>query len=179
MRVILTGEPYAGKSTVCRQLAENLRREGFSVGGVWTEAVDGDGGRTLVLHNVADDTTVTLAGEKLVTQGPRLGSLQFTPEGIYAGIKAIGRGASADLLIVDEIGTLELNVQGFFPILHMLRRAKHVLLVIRPELVARVSVLLSLKDDHELVLTTVENRNDVLRDLADRFGAAIARAKWS
>jgi nucleoside-triphosphatase len=179
MRVILTGEQHTGKSAVCRRLAENLRREGFSVGGVWTEALDGDGGRTLVLHNVADDAIVTLAGERLVAQGPRLGGLQFTPEGIYAGIKAIGRGASADLLIVDEIGALELNVQGFFPILHMLRRAKHVLLVIRPEFVPRVSVMLSLKDDHEMVLATLENRDEVVRDLSDRFGAAIARAKWS
>jgi nucleoside-triphosphatase THEP1 len=85
----------------------------------------------------------------------------------------------ADLLIVDEIGPLEMQWRGFFPVLSLLPRARHCLLVIRPDLVAEVSKLLALDDSYQMAIVTPETRDERLDDLAERFGQAIARGKWS
>jgi nucleoside-triphosphatase len=180
VRLILTGERQAGKSTLCRRLAESLRGEGFTVGGVWTETQKTNNQTELILHDVSTDAAVTLASSAWEPQGgPRQGRFQFSWEGIYAGIKSIGRGMNADLLIVDEIGPLELQGQGFFPVLHTLRRAHHCLLVVRPELVDQARHFLVLRDDYQTVTVLPENREQLVTELHERYAEAMTKAKWS
>ena len=54
-----------------------------------------------------------LAGVKDEYPGPRVGKYCFNQEAIEFGNDAIERGAKRDILIVDELGHLELAGQGF------------------------------------------------------------------
>jgi nucleoside-triphosphatase THEP1 len=174
--VILTGDREVGKTTVCRRLAERLHTEGLRVGGVLTDTTHVGADRTLVVHDLGDDQRSVLASTGPLAKGLKHGAFTFSPEGIYRGIKAIGRGMSADLLIVDEIGPFEMSDGGFFPVLHVIRKAARSLLVIRPSLIERAAAKLGLDDDHEVVMLTAETRDQVLDHLGEIFLAHYVRS---
>jgi nucleoside-triphosphatase THEP1 len=72
--------------------------------------------------------------------GPRVGPYSFDPAGLARALKVLRRAATAgcDLLIVDEIGPLELEQgEGFAPILDLLpaEGPTHTLIVVRPAFV--------------------------------------------
>lgn len=174
MHVILTGERQVGKSTLCRKIARAVEKGGFSVGGVWTETIAHGDERTLMVHNLAGGDAVLLATTVGAGPGPRQGPYHFSREGIFLGIRAIGSGLSADLLVIDEIGPLEMRQQGFFPILHTVGRAAHTLLVIRRSLIDEALVRLRLGHDFEVIPVLPAHRDELADRLAQRFVEAVA-----
>jgi nucleoside-triphosphatase THEP1 len=174
--VILTGERGVGKSTICRRLAERLRAEGLRVGGVVTDNTPAGAERLLMVHDLGGETSAELARTGPAGKGPKYGPFTFSPEGIYLGIKAIGRGMTADLLIVDEIGPFEMDNGGFFPVLHVIRKAGRSLLVIRLSLIERAVAKLGLSNDAEVAMVTADNHDQVLDHLGETFLAHFHRA---
>ena len=169
MRVILTGLSDSGKSTVCRRLIERAREAGVRVGGVLTEKTASGKERTLHVRDLNDNTVILLARTNWNQTGPQHGAFTFSNEGIFLGIKAIGRGVSADLLIVDEIGPLELKGRGFFPILHLIRKARQSVIVIRPQIVDIFREKLKLDESFRIVEVTAENREGLADELFPAF----------
>jgi len=169
MRVILTGDRQQGKSTLCRKLAAELREAGLSVGGVVTERKQNRNEVSLIAHDLLDETAAILARTDWKIKGQQQGPFVFSPEGLYLGIKAIGKGMRQDLLVIDEIGPLEMSGRGFFPALHAIRKARQVLLVIRPTLIAHFMEALKLDDSYQIIILTEENRNDLLEALKRDF----------
>lgn len=165
MFVILTGDRSAGKSTMCKELASRLREDGLNIGGVMTETTGYDDDRTLVVHDLGDNTSTLLARTNWDIQGPRHGAFTFSREGLYLGIKAIGKGMKSDLLIIDEIGPLELNNGGFFPVLHVIRKSNQCVLVIRPVILEQVIAKLGLEESFQVVEVKTENRDQILESL--------------
>jgi nucleoside-triphosphatase THEP1 len=112
---LLMGARQAGKTTTCRQLAEAARARGFSVGGLLAPAVFADG--ACVGYDIVELATgrtrrlATLAGAGVEHVGP----FAFSPEGLTLGRAALTAAAMAwpDLIIVDEVGPLELAGQGW------------------------------------------------------------------
>ncbi|MDP8223507.1 MAG: nucleoside-triphosphatase [Candidatus Lernaella stagnicola] len=169
MHVILTGKRQVGKSTMCRRITEAVKKEGHSVGGVWTETIMHAEERTLMVHNLDGGESTLLASTARQGPGPKQGNFVFSYEGIFAGIRAIGNAMKHDLLAVDEIGPLEMRRQGFFPVLHTISRARHSLLVIREELIDAALVQLRLGHDFEVIPVVPEYRDELLERLAPRF----------
>ncbi len=169
MHVILTGERQVGKSTLCRKIADTLKTEGFHVGGVWTETIVHGRERTLMAHDLGTGSAILLAGTAAEGTGPKQGPYTFTHEGIFAGIRAIGNGMKADLLVVDEIGPLEMRQQGFFPVLHTISRTRHSLLVIRPGLLDDALIRLRLGHDFEVIPVVPAHRDELCEYLTARF----------
>jgi len=56
-----------------------------------------------------------------VYHGPRTAKYSFKPKGIDFGIQTIDKGTSATILVVDEIGHLELRAEGFVQILELIK----------------------------------------------------------
>lgn len=169
MRVILTGLSDSGKSTVCRRVIERANEAGMRVGGVLTEKTTSGKERTLHVRDLNDNMVILLARTNWTQNGPQHGAFTFSNEGIFLGIKAIGRGVSADLLIVDEIGPLELKGRGFFPILHLVRKARQCIIVIRPQIVDIFREKLKLDDSYRVIEVTGENRNELVDELFAGF----------
>ncbi len=166
--VILTGEREVGKSTLCRQVAEHLRGEGMRVGGVLTQTEHQGAERTLTVHDLADDSHMVLARTHAAFQGLKHGAFTFSPDGVFFGIKAIGRGMTADLLIVDEIGPFEMDGGGFFPVLHVVRKASRSLLVVRPSLIERAAARIGL-DHYEVAMLAGGNHEQTAEHLGELF----------
>jgi nucleoside-triphosphatase len=173
MHVILTGTRQVGKSTVCRKIATALQDAGHRVGGVWTETIVHGGERTLMAHDLGKGEQVLLASTAQPGSGVRQGPFIFAPEGLFAAIRAIGNGMTSDLLVIDEIGPLEMRGQGFAPVLHTVGRAAHTLLVIRTELLDTALVRLRLGHDFEVIEVVPAHRDELAERLATRLGDAI------
>jgi nucleoside-triphosphatase THEP1 len=78
------------------------------------------------------------------------------------------KNAQGPVIVIDEIGSLELERgEGLAPVLPLLADAGDLLLVVRPELVARVAELVP-RHAREVVRVTPENR-EVLAAVVGRL----------
>ncbi len=161
MNVLLTGKRQVGKTTVCRQVAELARGLGYGPAGVLTPALLDQDGLPVARHAlmVADGEQRLLAqangdlggvlglvlseAEELSNGGLRTGRYSFDAD-VFVWVIGRLRGTisrGCDLLIIDEIGPLELEQgKGLAPILSDLSggRLPPLLLVVRSELAGRL-----------------------------------------
>ncbi len=150
MNVLLTGQRQVGKTTVCKQVAELARELDYDPAGVLTPVVLDEDGFPAIRYAlmVSDGEQQLLARADGDLGGPRTGRYSFDA-GVFSWVierlrVAIARGC--DLLIVDEIGPLELEQgRGLAPILSDLsaETPSPLLLVVRPELAGRLQKRLS------------------------------------
>lgn len=145
MNVLLTGERQAGKTTVCKRVAELTRGRGYDPAGVITPVLLDQGGLPVARHAlvVSDGEQRLLAQAYGSLGGPCTGRYSFDADAFSWVVERL-RGAisqGCDLLIIDEIGPLELEQEkGLAPILPDLSSGKlpPLLLVVRPELVGQL-----------------------------------------
>lgn len=144
--VLWTGERYSGKTTSVGNLVRAVRREGYDVAGLLARSVYQD--EKLIGFDGVDLSSGAEA--PLARRGAGasdIGQFTFLDEGLQLGRAALsgpGEG-SADLVIVDEFGPLELDGKGWRNNVDSLLAAGRavVLLVVRRELVGRVQQLYS------------------------------------
>jgi nucleoside-triphosphatase THEP1 len=145
MNILLTGERQAGKTTVCRRVAELARGLSYDPAGVLAPALLGEDGLPAAYHAlmVSDGEQRLLARADDDLGGPRTSRYSFDAA-VFSWVigrlrRAISQGC--DLLIVDEIGPLELEQgRGLAPLLSDLSAGRHprLLLVVRPELTGQL-----------------------------------------
>lgn len=166
MVIIVSGAIGVGKTSVCRKLVELVRKQGFICGGILTNKAANN---SLIIEDVRSGKTETLASTDNVYDGPRTPKYSFNPKGIDFGLKAINEGASADILVVDELGHLELRGEGFSKVFDIIRagKVKDCVLVIRTELLP--AFLPHLPKNPVIFETTLENRNQLPEKIANRI----------
>ena len=139
--ILWVGEKHSGKTTGAANLVKIARAEGFDVAGVLAPSLYRKGrlmGFDVV--DLRDQTRAPLArrGMDASTMGP----FTFIEDGLRLGIAALSREAaqSADLVVVDEFGPLELSGQGWRSSVDSLLASisAAILLVVRRELVESV-----------------------------------------
>ncbi|XRH76155.1 MAG: NTPase [Candidatus Methanosuratincola verstraetei] len=109
---LLTGPPGIGKTTAVVWVAELLRREGVSVGGMITREVRGGAGGARVGFEVLDLSSGNRGWLARACQGPgpRVGRYLVD----IASLEGIGASgildavAASDVIAIDEIGPMEL-----------------------------------------------------------------------
>ncbi len=136
--LMVTGPPGAGKTTRCLRCVAWARARGYAVGGVLSPTRRSTAGVTKGLQAVASGQEHLLAWPAAAHETPTVGIWRFDPATLAWG-QAVLRGLGAvDLLVIDEIGPLELlHQQGLTAAFEVLsRRAYRVaLLSVRPTLV--------------------------------------------
>jgi nucleoside-triphosphatase THEP1 len=114
--LIITGAQGEGKSTVIGALARALREAGLSLGGLHAPGFWEDGRRS------GFDAVDLGSGERRSlcrTEGPEdwpsQGPFRFSPEGLAFGRQALAAALrrAPDVVIVDEVGPLELRGEGW------------------------------------------------------------------
>ena len=130
--VLWTGEKHSGKTTSVAKLVKIVRSEGFNVAGLLAPALYRDS--ELLGFDVIDlqnETRAPLAKRKA-------GRFTFLAEGLKLGKAALSATAakSADIVIVDEFGPLELDGRGWRENVDSLLASSSalILLVVRQEL---------------------------------------------
>jgi len=173
LNVLLTGPPGVGKTTAIRKVLALLR--GVKVGGFFTEAIEEGGRRTgFALIDLAGPRGVLASAR--VSGGPRVGRYGVN----VADMERIGVPAllhaleSADLIVCDEIGRMELHCPEFrHAIVRCLDSSRPVLGTIQ----ARRNEFLDgvrARPDVELVSVAVDSRDSLPALLARRL-----RVQWA
>lgn len=166
MVVIVTGAIGAGKTTVCEKTVGIARSQGIRCGGIITRKItrnnqDDD----IVVEDIQTGKCVLLASTCNMFQGPRTARYSFSPAGLDFGIQAIDRGVSSDILLVDELGQVELGGEGFSGVIEQVASGmvKNCILVIRKGLLP--AYLSRLRVDTQVFETTVNNRNQLPEEI--------------
>jgi len=147
--LVLTGHPGAGKSRLILKTVEGLQREGFSLSGILQPGIFEKGVKTgFLIRDLSTGEERTLA-EKVSAKGSFGTSYRFFEDGLSLAKKALGRVRDGDVLIIDELGPVELRGKGHFPALRRALKKKHplcMLVVIRRQLVPVFLSLLKATD---------------------------------
>jgi nucleoside-triphosphatase THEP1 len=168
--IILTGERGAGKSTICRETIALAQARTYTCGGILT--FSRPGGDLDVLDVCSGDVrrlTLGPGASPVVIQG----RFRFDPETLAWGNAVLVHTLPCHLLVVDELGPLEIErEEGWLKAFDVLRRVDFALalVVIRPELVARAQ--LELPVSATTVITVMPDNRDglpaVLMEILER-----------
>lgn len=110
----VTGRPGIGKTTLVLSIAERARSLGCRVGGVVTPDVRSASGQRwgFKLRDLSTGTEHILAS--VDSSGPRIGRYRLDPAADSFLKEAITRASrDSDLIVIDEIGPMELSLRGF------------------------------------------------------------------
>jgi nucleoside-triphosphatase THEP1 len=157
--IVLTGERGIGKSTVCRRTIALAQSAGYTCGGILTLAHDDV--RDVLDVSSGDVRRLTLEAD--APQAIDQGRFRFDPQVLGWGNMALTRTTPCDLLVVDEIGPLELERRGGWENAFDVLRGRDfalALVVVRPELVIKAQ--LRLPDCATVVLTVTRENRDQL-----------------
>jgi len=164
--ILWTGEKHSGKTTSVTKLVEITRSEGFDVAGLLAPSVYSDG--KLLGFDAVDlrnKNRIPLARRKS-------GRFHFFDGGLEFGNSTLSTTAtkSADLVIVDEFGPLELDGQGWRENVDLLLASSKalILLVVRQELADKIRRLYTDFHCRSLAAIEPESINKVIGMLRDR-----------
>ena len=141
MRLLVVGEPGSGKTNWCRRYIDRRRKSGSSVGGILSSAIEKHGQR--VGSNALDLLTgqeipfARLSCYRAFRGNEAVGDYTISREGILFACGAIKRAVESkcDLVVIDEVGPLELRGNGLMPAVELaLASAVNVLIVVRSSL---------------------------------------------
>lgn len=114
--IIITGDRQQGKTTFVRKIIDRLRADNLQFTGFLAEGINEDGNRIgFDLLNLQTGAK-TLLCRSTGLEGVKFGRFIFSEEGLRAGAEIISSGqvSGSQLVIIDEIGPLELNRQGWW-----------------------------------------------------------------
>ena len=167
---LLTGPVGVGKTTVTERVVGLARRQGLVCGGVLAPAMINSCGQKAGIWGVEVGTSErrVLARTDRDLGGPSIGPYSFDAEALAWAARAVERSIGAcDLLIVDEIGKLELwRGIGLAPVLPRLSagEAKRALILVRDSLLSELQARLG-PVDQVVFRVSEENRNALLPDV--------------
>jgi nucleoside-triphosphatase THEP1 len=163
--VILTGERSAGKTTVCRKTITLAQTRGYTCGGILTLSAVNDVRDVLDVHGghvrrlTVEPNDLDADSRAVVVQG----RFHFDPETMDWGNDVLAHVATCHLLVVDELGPLEIERgQGWQKAFDALRGNNYALalVVVRPELLKQAELKLPAKPTTILTVDT-HNRDDL------------------
>lgn len=158
----MTGEIGVGKTTVCEKIAEDARKTGIKCTGILTRRFKMKGNVILEVEELSTRERKVLAQKRddgKIPKGIHICPYVFDDEAIeFAKATLLKRG---ELLIIDEVGPLELRGEGFGDAWKAFEDSgnRNALLVTRNEVKEEFEKLL--KRSHETYEVTNENRDDL------------------
>jgi nucleoside-triphosphatase len=162
--VLLTGEREVGKTRLCQRVVGEAERRGFSCAGVLSPALfDSQQKIGISLIDVASGEERSLAIADDAPHGVRWGRYRFVPSSLAWGAELLAKAIPCDLLVVDELGPLELESgQGLVRALDVLAQGGFslALVVVRPALLDQVRGRLKAKES-VIVEVNLSNRDQL------------------
>ncbi len=171
--VLMTGPKGSGKTTVCGELFKIARSAGWKVSGVSIDKCLDDSGEVeiLALKDLSTGNWCELARVADDSEPPEgwfpQGRWHFHREAFVWANTLLARPAPVDLIIIDEIGPLEMEGEGFAPAAWS-ARAPRMLYVARSGLAKTLRPKLR-RPELKIMELTEDNRNELPKKLATIF----------
>jgi nucleoside-triphosphatase len=141
VNLLILGKPGSGKTSWCREYIDWVGGHGFSVGGILSPETYQRGRRAgfnaIDLLTGKETPFARLSPHRSFKGGERAGDYTISRDGILFACGAIERAVDnkCDLVVIDEVGILELRGKGLMPAVELaLASAVNVLLVVRSSL---------------------------------------------
>jgi nucleoside-triphosphatase len=167
MKVLITGLPGCGKTTLCRKVMQTLKNR-YKIGGILSEEIREAGkrkgfkiidiktGKEGVLAHVAQKT------------GPRVSKYRVNLDDIKdVGVKAIEDAAeTCDLVVIDEIGPMELFSEGFIDVVkYVFKGNKNILATIHYR--SGHPIIDEIRHRRDVIIYKIDetNRNRILEEI--------------
>ena len=160
--ILISGGRGVGKTTVCQRTVAQAREAGYECGGILTVQTDAPDERTVIDVRSGERRPLTTP-----EGGVGIGKFHFSSDTLDWGAEALTQAAPCDLLVVDEIGPLEIEQrEGWVVALDLLRMGQFeiALVVVRPELVHAVQMQLPASVP-TVISVTEENRDQLPEEL--------------
>jgi len=177
--LFLTGTPGVGKTTVLLKTVEKLKLQGVSVGGMISREARIGGERVgfeiLDLMSGNRGWLAHVEGK----EGPRVGKYRVNLEDVdLVGVEAVLDAVeSADVVVVDEVGPMELCSERFRVAVRRAVEGELVVVgVVHWKARDRLTDEVKKREDLEMVEVTGENREDLPRILFGKVVEALPKA---
>jgi len=141
VRLLVTGESGSGKTSWCREYIDQRRKFGATIGGILSPVIEKQkqrvGSNALDLLTGQEVPFARLSRHNHFKGGEKVGDYTISRDGILFACDAIERAVKSrcDLVVIDEVGPLELQGKGLMPAVESaLASAINVLIVVRSSL---------------------------------------------
>jgi nucleoside-triphosphatase THEP1 len=114
--VIITGDIHQGKTTFVKEIITDLQKQKIGIAGFLSIGVDENGIRTgFNLADIGSSRQIELCSDKKDDKRLKLSRFYFNQEALALGNEILNPDNLSDkqLIVIDEIGPLELNDQGW------------------------------------------------------------------
>ena len=159
MIFVLTGPVHSGKTTFLNKLIHRLERINIRIEGLLSFAI-WENQKTIGydLFDLKEKKSSPFIRRKGSAFWQKVGSYYFIPDGLAKAKELIVNGREAKLLVVDEIGPLELERRGLWPALEsvLLSPPDNLILVIREN---RLKDFLDLITGREVEIFDIQEKN--------------------
>lgn len=173
---LLTGPPKSGKTTTLRQTVARLEDAGVTVGGFYSPERRRNGERVgFDLVEVGAEERATLAAVDR-ERGPTVGKYRVAVDAVdkLAGRALPDARATADLIAIDEIATMQLHSDVFLDELELtLESDRPVLAAVQSDSSVEFVDRIKQRRDVRLYRVTPETRDELPERLATRFRNAL------
>jgi len=118
MIFILTGPVHSGKTTLLKNVVRELKRQKYRIGGFLSEPIwKSEETVGYDLFDLREERSIPLIRRTGEKEWQKIGAYFFIPQGLAKAEKIILQEKDVDILVVDEVGPLELSGKGFWPAL--------------------------------------------------------------
>jgi len=172
LRFLFTGEPGCGKTTLVRRICEALSLQAKKTGGMISGEIRKKGQRIgFKLEDILSGETGILAHVDQA-DGPRVGKYRVNLQDIErVGVAAIRRAIlEADVVVVDEIGPMELNSKPFILAVELaLASPKHFIGTIHKRASHYLVSAIKTNPAYQVIEVTPANRDRLLAEISEKF----------
>lgn len=172
---LLSGKSGAGKTTLCSRTVALLQDAGVQVAGLLSPArIERNRKTGIFVRDIVSGQQRLLAGKHSRGRGAGLG-WRFDPDALRWGSKILKSAAPSDVLVVDELGPLELKQDEGWTVAWEVLNANRfaaALIVVRPSLIESLKKRL---EGHVLKIVSVTSSRRTAESLSQSILSSIVR----